>query len=287
MQLLGPSGSNSYAVAVNASGQVAGNYKSADGVQHLVRWSGGNMTPLADSAQATDLNDAGDVVGWLLDEKGTEAFIYTDRLYLFNLPEGSSRAYAVDSEGRVTGRYTGETEQAFLDEDGTSLMLAPDLDAYAIDMNDAGQILIKELRAGGFHTLLRQTDGSLVDLGTLGGASTQAMDMNESGQIVGWSQTSDGKYQAFSWENGVMKALAEPRWTYSSALAVDDSGNILIKATAGTEKGVYLLKDGELNDLEGLGLDYVEVSDMNNQGQIVGWTVTAGGNFQAFLATPR
>jgi hypothetical protein len=81
-----------------------------------------------------------------------------------------------------------------------------------------------------------------------------------------------------------MTALAEPEWTYSSAVAVNDSGDILIKASVGTEKAIYLLKDGELIDLE-LGGGYVEVSDMNNSGQIVGWTETAG-RFRAFLANP-
>jgi probable HAF family extracellular repeat protein len=286
MQLLGSPGEDSYAVAVNETGQVVGNYLAAGGAQHIFRWSEGVLEHLVDSAQATDINASGEVTGWLFTNTGTEAFIYTDQIYLFELPEGSSRAYALDSDGRVVGRYSGETEQAFLDEDGTPLMLGPDLDAYAIGMNDAGQILIKELRQEGFHTLLAQTDGSLIDLGTLGGASTQATDINESGQVVGWSQTVDGKYQAFSWENGTMTALAEPGWTYSSAVAVNDSGHILIKATLGTERAVYLLKDGELIDLENLGGGYVEVADMNNDGQIVGWTET-DGRFQAFLANPQ
>jgi len=284
MQLLGTLGEENYAIAISDSGQVLGNYLTVDGAQHVFRWSEGSMRHLIDSAQAMDINDAGNVVGWLFTDSGTEAFIYTDQVYLFDLPQGSSKAYAIDSEGRVAGRLSGEVEQSFLD-DGTHHFLAPELNAYAIDMNDAGQVLIKDLRQNGFHTLRVQTDGSMVDLGTLGGASTQATDINESGQIVGWSQTADGKYQAFSWENGKMKALAEPAWTYSSAVAVTDSGDILIKASVGTQKYVYLLRDGKLIDLENLGGGYVEVSDMNNSGQIVGWTET-NGRFRAFLANP-
>jgi probable HAF family extracellular repeat protein len=284
MQLLGTLGEESYAIAISESGQVLGNYLTAGGAQHIFRWTEGTMKHLVDSAQAMDLNDAGDVVGWLFTDTGTEAFVYTDQVYLFDLPEGPSRAYALDSRGRVAGRHTGEMEQSFLDEEGSPLFLAPDLNAYAVEMNDAGQVLIKELRQNGFHTLLAQTDGSMVDLGTLGGASTQGTDINESGQVVGWSQTADGRYQAFSWENGSMTALAEPEWTYSSAVALNDAGDILIKASVGTEKTIFLLKDGELIDLE-LGGGYVEVSDMNNSGQIVGWTETAG-RFQAFLAIP-
>lgn len=286
MALLGTLGVESYAVAINESGQVLGNYLTAGGTQNIFRWSEGGMEHLVDSAQAMDLNDTGEVVGWLSTDAGSEAFIYTDQVYLFALPEGPSRAYAIDSQGRVAGRISGETEQGFLDEDGTPSFLAQDLNAYAIDMNDAGEVLLKDLRQTGFHTLLLQTDGSILDLGTLGGTSTQSTDINEAGQIVGWSQTADGRYQAFSWENGRMTSLAEPEWTYSSAVAVNDAGDILIKASVGTERAVYLLKDGELIDLEELGRDYVEVSDMNDSGQIVGWTEVAG-QFQAFLATPR
>jgi len=286
VQLLGTLGEDNYAVAINDSGQVVGNYLADDGTQHLFRWSDGNLTHLVGSAQATDINDAGEVSGWLFTDKGTEAFIYTDQVYLFDLPEGSSRAYALDSAGRVAGRFSGETEQAFLDEDGAPIMLAPELDAYAIGINDPGQILIKELRPSGFHTLLMQPDGSMVDLGSFGGGCTQASDINESGQVAGWSQTSAGKYQAFLWENGRMISLAEPEWSYSSAVAIDDAGRILIKATVGTEDEVFLWEDGRLTNLENFEREYVEVADMNNEGQIVGWTVAGGGKFQAFLATP-
>lgn len=286
VKLLGTLGKDSYAVAVNNTGQVVGNYLAEDGTQHLFRWSDGIMTHLVDSAQATDVNDGGEISGWLFTDKGTEAFTYSDQVYLFDLPEGPSRAYALDSEGRVVGRFSGETEQAFLDVDGTPLMLAPDLDTYAIGINDAGQILLKELRPNGFHTLLMQADDSLVDLGSFGGDCTQATGINESGQIVGWSQTSAGRYQAFLWENGRMESLAEPEWSYSSAVAIDNSGRVLIKATVGTEDGIFLWEDGQLTDLDNFGREYVEVADMNNEGQIVGWTVADGGKFQAFLAIP-
>ena len=80
--------------------------------------------------------------------------------------------------------------------------------------------------------------------------------------------------------------LSRPGWSFSSALAINDSGQILLKASTAKGTLITLWDDGEYTDLNHLGLDYVEVTDMNNQGQIIGWTTNDDGFFRAFLATP-
>ena len=47
----------------------------------------------------------------------------------------------------------------------------------------------------------------LIDLGTLGGPSTQASDMNNEGEIVGYSATATHHARGFLWDAGSMTAL--------------------------------------------------------------------------------
>ena len=49
----------------------------------------------------------------------------------------------------------------------------------------------------------------VVALPTLGGAGAQAEDINDLGQIVGWSQRADGAVEATVWNSGVPSGLGE------------------------------------------------------------------------------
>ncbi|MBB2923123.1 hypothetical protein [Cellulomonas cellasea] len=64
-----------------------------------------------------------------------------------------------------------------------------------------------------------------VELGTLGGARTDARDVNEKGQVVGQSQTADGRWHAFLWQDGVMTDLT-PDARQGMAVAINDRGEI-------------------------------------------------------------
>jgi probable HAF family extracellular repeat protein len=48
---------------------------------------------------------------------------------------------------------------------------------------------------------------AVTPLGDLGGGQSIARDINNSGQVVGQSQDTSGRAQAFLWENGKMKSL--------------------------------------------------------------------------------
>ena len=284
--LLGELGTDNQAVAINDAGQVVGHYCSPSGGRNVFFWSNGTMRHLVESARVTDINRTGEIVGWMEKGSTSEAFVYADQLYYFDLPPGASRAYGIDDEGCVVGRCYAKSENSFFDADGETRILVPEVFGYATDISASKQILIKVLRQDGFHSLLLDSEGTLVDLGSLGAQNTQAEDLNNYGQVVGWSQTRSGQYHAFLWENGEMIDLSRPGWSFSSALAINDSGQILLKASTAKGTLITLWDDGEYTDLNHLGLDYVEVTDMNNQGQIIGWTTNDDGFFRAFLATP-
>ncbi len=69
------------------------------------------------------------------------------------------------------------------------------------------------------------------DLGTSGGNST-ARGINDSGQVVGYSDTSAGDRRAFLWEDGVMTDLGTlvptgSGWTLTEAHGINDLGQIV------------------------------------------------------------
>src|SRR5205807_6212417 len=68
-------------------------------------------------------------------------------------------------------------------------------------------------------------NGTMTDLGSLGGGTAFANDLNEAGQIVGGTADASGYQRAFLWENGVMTDLGvQPD---GSALAINDNGQIV------------------------------------------------------------
>src|SRR6266513_229772 len=56
------------------------------------------------------------------------------------------------------------------------------------------------------HAVLWE-DGTMQDLGTLGGTVGEATAINERGQVAGWSTTATGAVDAFLWDNGSMQDL--------------------------------------------------------------------------------
>jgi probable HAF family extracellular repeat protein len=152
----------------------------------------------------------------------------------------ASAAAGINNAGQVVGLYADGSNQnhavAWIDGQATELGSASTMWGYggftnpwgvsgsAISINDAGQIAwtSREERA------MLWNQGVATDLGTLGGAQSQARGINEAGQIVGQAQNSDGAWRAVAWRNGQATELSAPAGSPSwQANAVNGSGQIV------------------------------------------------------------
>jgi probable HAF family extracellular repeat protein len=159
------------------------------------------------SAQAFELNDAGQVVGYA----AGRAFLWQNgaKTDLGTLGGPSATANALNEVGQIVGHSTfatGSPSRAVRWNDGAITNLTPDLasteSSSATGINESGQIVGNI----GYSVAFLWQNGARTSLGHLGGDSSFANDINDSGVVVGSSYTGEmtplGLMQhPFAWQN--------------------------------------------------------------------------------------
>jgi len=87
-------------------------------------------------------------------------------------------------------------------------------------------LLVSLISTTGLHTAAAQ-DYVITELGTLGGATSIATDINNLGVVAGYSTTLGGQTRGFRWENGIMTELGTNGGINSHALGLNDEGYIV------------------------------------------------------------
>ena len=122
---------------------------------------------------------------------------------------------------------------------------------------------------------------TITDLGTLGGASSQAHGVNGSGEIVGQALTASGDDHAFRYSAGVMSDL-NVRGSISVARAINASGQIAGYYYSKSYQA-FLLTNGKLQDLGNLGGNYSAAYGISVLGHVCGSSYTRKNQEHAFL----
>lgn len=257
------------------------------------------MTVLAGGidASVSGLNDAGQAAL----SADAQGYVGSgDTLMALNaLPKHhASFAYAINNSGQAAGasfNIPGHA-RAFVWDGAThkigSLPGYPYSEARGI--SDTGVVAgfaetghADRLRAWVSHAFVRQADGLLVDLGTLGGPYSAAYTISASGSVAGKADTDSGATHAFLWtENGGMTDLGTLGGANSAAYAVSSAGAVAgVSETddSGTRHG-FLTLGGQMHDLAPLpGMDSSVAYAVNGTDQAVGISQTAAGIKRATL----
>ena len=84
------------------------------------------------------------------------------------------------------------------------------------------------------HAFITGPNGvGMIDLGTLGGTSSYAHSINNSGQVVGLSYIADGSSHPFIFSNGgmtdllLLPSVVKAGWNELIAIAINDNGQIV------------------------------------------------------------
>jgi probable HAF family extracellular repeat protein len=164
--------------------------------------------------------------------------------------------------------------------------------AEALGLNDEGQVVGF---AGGFFPLARlfnSADGTITDLGTLGGGQSVARAINSQAQVAGSSSLAGNQtIHAFRWERGVMQDLGTLGGNGNSfGNAIDGEGRVVgIAVTPSGDGHAFVFDEGGMHDLGTLpGCNRSEATAMNEHGAIVGLADLCSTNAsRAFLFRKR
>ena len=144
-------------------------------------------------------------------------------------------------------------------------------------INNQGQVVGAYSDTGPTSVNGAQLRGFLLDHGRYirldypGAITSAAFDINDRGQVAGEYQAADGTFHGYLWQQGRFRTLPTP----GSATGINNQGQITGPAGDNTTTDGYLLDGNRLTTFEAPGAQITIPYDINDQGQIVGGSLTS------------
>ena len=249
---------------------------------------------------AQGINDAGQVVVqqvfsyWDDGSTDTRSYIWQDGVAteLTSATGGDTTVYAINNAGQTLIR----AGTLFIrNSDGTMIPIDNPTATSRVNpeaINNNAEV-VGYYNDDGYKAFIWQ-DGVMTDLGHLpGGLTSRAHDINDSGQVVGYSEWIGGG-GGFIWENGVMTNLGELAPDEGcTPFGINNTGQVVGGADGGSGTTAFFWENGEIYNLNDLvdataaGWTLINAQDINDNGWIVGYGYNPSGNFQKFLLTPE
>jgi len=225
------SGTESYAYGINDAGTVVGN-TYINGLSHATIWSSSGDTVLGANTYAMAINGSGEVVGSngaaFAVVNGQVQSLATLAGIVWSAAYGINNAGEIVGDGELpNGTFRG-----LVWSPGGGVELLGTLggtSSDATDVNGSGEVVGFASLADGYDNAFSITGGgAMKDLGTLGGNS-YAYGINASGEIVGYSYLADGDMHAFLYDDGSMLDLnallpANSGWVLEEAFGINNAG---------------------------------------------------------------
>jgi probable HAF family extracellular repeat protein len=261
-----------------------------------------DLNPLGtDYSGATGINNSGQAVGYFTTSPGMyHAFRYdgmTTRDIAGTTLYGSS-AFGISDQGQVAGYYVYNAAgyaHAFLtapyrdiDPSTDDLGTLGGIQSLAYATNDSGEAvgIASTMGDAAQHAFL-YSGGVMHDLGTLGGSSSIAYGINDSGLVVGKAFLSNNfDAHAFLDYGTTMRDLGTlPGGNGSEARAINSVGHVVGDAGINSTglAHAFLYTGTTLMDLGTLGGETSRAFGINDSDEVVGESLTTGGELRAIL----
>lgn len=294
-------GSEVRAFGINDSGQIVGTATDSEGHSRAFLWEDGVMTGLGtlggSKSMALDISPAGLVTGAAENAAGqVTAFLYDGTMHDLGFRVGWNLLMGVNDSGQVTGR-DAMTRHAFLYDGELPPLDIPTFGGsygHGVALTSEGHV-VGDSEYAGSNARAFYWDGTLTPLEFLpGGAHAVANDVNEMGQIVGYSFARNTPNHPVLWisKDDLPVDLGTLGGQTGNAVALNNHAQVVGGAETPTGQiHAFIWENGNITDLNELidpasPLDYLRsCDDINDKGQIVCQAVV-GSQLRAFLLTP-
>ena len=246
---------------INNNNQIVGSSISGEQASAAV-WSEGTVTSIAINSQsvATAINDAGQItINSVNDDGIAEPYIYelaTDEFMPIANSESSTKNGGL----------------------------------FVVDVNNNGEVLGYGATAEGNLEAFIWRDNSIEFIGTLGGAVSIPIAINDAGDVIGVSEIENSEQlTGFIYRDGTINNLDAGQGLITLPQAFNENGEVVgIYAPIEGEldanaSSAFIWREGEFSDLGSLGGASTIPVDINEQGQVIALSEDASEQIESVL----